>query len=71
MQFLKIFVTDFSGAMQARKVNIPINMDNDWVYRIYTNRKQGFVTELCPLVGKFSKKNAFCSITFMFVVLLR
>ena len=36
----KIFITDFSGTMKARKLNVCIHLDNDWMYRIYLNRGQ-------------------------------
>ena len=32
LPFLKIFITVFSGTMKARKLKVPIDMDNDWVY---------------------------------------
>ena len=41
---LKIFVTDFSGTMKARKLNVPINMDNDWMYQVYPKRDHGSIT---------------------------
>ena len=44
LPFLKIFVTDFSGTMKARKLKIGINMDNDWIYSVYQNRGQGSIT---------------------------
>ena len=57
--------------MKARKVKIPINMDSDWMYRVYLNRDQGSITLGDMSLGRFSKnQNAFCTITFMFVVLL-
>ena len=37
MPFLKVFVTDFSGTTKARKLKVRINMDNDWMYRVYRN----------------------------------
>ena len=38
--------------MKARKLKARINMDSDWMYRVYRNRGQGSITlELCPLVG--------------------
>ena len=38
LPFLKIFITDFSGTMKARKLKACINMDNDWMYCVYRNR---------------------------------
>ena len=35
LPFLKIFVTDFSGTMKARKLKVRINMENDWII-VYT-----------------------------------
>ena len=52
---LKIFVTDFSGTMKARKLKVWINMDNDWMYRIYPNRGQGSITLALTSLGRFSK----------------
>ena len=72
LPFLKIFVTDFSGTKKARKLKVCINMDNDWMYCVYQNKGQGSITIGVISLGRLSKnKNAFCSITFMFVVLLR
>ena len=52
LPFLKIYVTDFSGTMKARKLKVRINMDNDWMYHVYRKRGQGSITlELSPLVG--------------------
>ena len=31
LSFFKIFVTDFSGTMKARKLKVYRNMDNDWI----------------------------------------
>ena len=44
LPFLKIFVTDFSGTMKARKPKVCINMDNDWMYCVYWKRGQGSIT---------------------------
>ena len=44
LPFLKIFVTDFLGTNKARKLKVPINMDNDWMYRVYQNKGQGSIT---------------------------
>ena len=52
LPFLTIFVTDFSGTMKARKLKVRINMDNDWMYCVHWNRRQGSITlGVCPLVG--------------------
>ena len=52
LPFLKIFVTDFSGTIKARKLKVRINMDNDWIYRVYRNRGQVSITlEVISLVG--------------------
>ena len=50
LPFLKDFVTDFSEPIEARKLKVSINIDNDWLYRVYQNRGKGSI-ELCPLVG--------------------
>ena len=55
LPFLKIFVTDFSGTMKARKLKICINMDNDWMYSVYWNRTQGSITLGVMSLGRFSK----------------
>ena len=58
--------------MKARKLKARINMDNDWMYRVYRNRGQGSITLGVMSLGRFSKnQNAFWCLTFMFVVLLR
>ena len=44
LPFLKIFVTDFSGTIKARKLKVRINMDNDWMLFVYWNRGQGSIT---------------------------
>ena len=44
LPFLKILVTDFSEPKKARKLKVPINMDNDWMYHVYQNRGKGFIT---------------------------
>ena len=56
LPFLKIFVTDFSGTMKARKLKAPIKMDNDWMYFVYQNRGQGSITHGVMSLGRFSKK---------------
>ena len=43
-QILPFLKTDFSGTMEARKLKICINMDNDWMYSVYQNRGQGSIT---------------------------
>ena len=55
LPFLKIFVTDFSEPKKARKLKVPINMDNDWMYRVYQNRGKGFITLAVVSLGGFSK----------------
>ena len=32
LPFLKIFTTDFSEPKKARKLKVPINTDNDWMF---------------------------------------
>ena len=44
LQFLKTFVTDFSGTKKARKLKVHINMNNDWMYHVYQNKGQGSIT---------------------------
>ena len=71
LSFLKIFVTDFSGTIKARKLKVCINVDNNWMYQVYRNMDQGLINFGVMSLGRFSKHyNAFCSITFMFMVLL-
>ena len=41
--------------MKARKFKIRINMDNDWMYRLYRNRGQGSITLGVMSLGRFSK----------------
>ena len=55
LPFLKIFVTDFSGTKKGRKLKVCINMDNDWIYRVYQNKGQGFITLGVMSLGRFSK----------------
>ena len=58
--------------MNARKLKVYLNMDSDWMYPVYQNRGQGFITIGVMSLGRFSTNlNAFYAITFMFVVLLR
>ena len=56
LPFLKIFVTDFSGTMKARKLKVCINMHNGWMYHIYWNRGQGSRTLRVMSLDRFSKK---------------
>ena len=55
LPFLKIFVTDFSGTMKARKLKVCINMDSDWMYSVYWNRGQRIITLGVMSLGRFSK----------------
>ena len=55
LPFLKIFVTDFSGTMKARKLEVCINMVNDWMYRVYMKRGQGSITLGVISLSRFSK----------------
>ena len=55
LPFLKIFVTDFSGPMKARKLKVRINMDNDWMHPVYQNKGQGSITLGVTSRGRFSK----------------
>ena len=60
LPFLKIFITDFSGTMKARKLKVCINMDNNWMSSVYRNRGQGSITVGVISLGRFSKNlNAF------------
>ena len=52
---MKIFVTDFSGTMIARKLKDCINIDNDWMYSVYWNRGQGSIALGVMSLGRFSK----------------
>ena len=56
MPFLKIFVTDFSRTMKARKAKVCINMDNDRIYCVYRIRGQGSIILGVISFGRFSKK---------------
>ena len=56
LSFLKIFVRDVSGTMKARKLKVSLNMNNDWMYRVYPNRGQGSITLGVISLGRFSKK---------------
>ena len=40
--------------MKARKLKVRIDMDNDWMYRIYPNRGQGSITLRLMSLGGFS-----------------
>ena len=60
LSFLKVFVTDFSGTMKARKLKACINIDNDWMYSVYWNRGQGSITLGVMSIGRFSKKKIKC-----------
>ena len=40
---------------KTRKLKVPINMDNDWMYRIYQDRGKGFITLGAMSLGRFSK----------------
>ena len=41
--------------MKARKLKVGINMDNNWMYCVYWNRGQGFITLGVMSLGRFSK----------------
>ena len=56
LPFLKIFVKDFSEPKKARKLKVPINMDNDWLFVVYQNRGKRFITLGVMSLGRFSKK---------------
>ena len=43
MPFLKFFVTDFSELKKAGHLKVHINIDNDWMYRIYQIRGKRFI----------------------------
>ena len=53
--FSKIFVTDFSGTMKARKLKVLTNMDNDLMYHVYRSRSQGSINLGVMSLGRFSK----------------
>ena len=55
LPILKIFITDFSGTMKARKLKVRISMDNDWMYHLYWKRGQGSITLGVMSLGRFSK----------------
>ena len=40
--------------MKARKLKVHIDMDNDWMYRVYPNRGQGSITLGVMSLGRFS-----------------
>ena len=52
---LENFITDFSGTMKTRKLKAGINRDNDWMYRVYSNRGHGSITLGVMSLGRFSK----------------
>ena len=52
---LENFLTDFSEPKTARKLKVHINMDNDWMYRVYQNKGQGSITLEVMSLGRFSK----------------
>ena len=37
-------ISQFSGIKKARKLKVCINMNNDWMYHVYQNKDQGFIT---------------------------
>ena len=53
---LENFVTEFSGTMKARKLKVCINMDNDWMYRVYWNRCEGSITLGVMSLGRLFQK---------------
>ena len=55
MPFLKIFVADFSGTMDARKLKVCINVYSDWMYSVYWNRGQCSITLVVMSLGRFTK----------------
>ena len=44
LPFLKIFVTDFSEPKKATKLRVCVNMHKDWMYIVYQNKGQAFIT---------------------------
>ena len=54
LPFLKIFVTEFSGTMKAKKLKFRIDMDNDWMYRVHPNGGQGSISLGIMSLGRFS-----------------
>ena len=54
LPFLKTLVTDFLEPKKARKLKVSINMDNDWMYRVYQNRGKGSRTLGVMSLGRFS-----------------
>ena len=57
LPFLKIFQTDFSEPKKARKLKVRINMDNDWLYRVYRNRGKGTIARGVISLGRFLFSN--------------
>ena len=55
LPFLKIFISDFSGTMKARKLKVWINIDNGLLYGVYPNGGQGSITLGVRSLGRFSK----------------
>ena len=51
LPFLEIFISD----LEARKLKVHINMDNDWLYCVYRSRGQGSITLGAMSLGWFSK----------------
>ena len=59
--FLKMFVvTDFSEPKKASNLKVCINMDNDWMYRVYRNRGKGSITLGVMSLGRFSFSTHLC-----------
>ena len=42
-------------SQNLRKLKVCINMDNDWMYHVYMNKGQGFITLRIMPLGRFSK----------------
>ena len=52
----KQFVITFNiRKKKKRKLKVVINMDNDWMYCVYRNSGQGFITLRVMSLGRFSK----------------
>ena len=54
LSFLKSFVTDFSEPKTTRKLKVRINIDNDWMCRVYRNGGKGSISLRVMSLGRFS-----------------
>ena len=65
LAFLKIFVTDFSGTMNDRKLKVRISMNNDLMYGVYCFIGQGSITLGVMSLDRFSKFKTYFAYTLL------